>query len=144
MIVSSTKKFRDALRQLYKKPKHNYISCKVDICNELDGKDVTTLTKSNVQLLKNETRYALKIRVAHSSLKLSKSNGFRLIAFADTQTDEICLLYVYPKRGPLQTLDIGDNFLVSLLQEYEEERGANTLVKMDIHNELTEIEPSDQ
>ena len=54
--------------------------------------------------------------------KLSKKDGYRLIYIVYKDREEVGLLDVYPKNGPLQQLDIDDKQVLSLVQQYLEEK----------------------
>lgn len=54
--------------------------------------------------------------------KLSKKDGYRLIYIVYKDCEEVGLLDVYPKNGPLQQLDIDDKQVLSLVQQYLEEK----------------------
>lgn len=54
--------------------------------------------------------------------KLSKKDGYRLIYIVYKDREEVGLLDVYPKNGPLQQLDIDDKQVLNLVQQYLEEK----------------------
>lgn len=51
----------------------------------------------------------------------------------------VVFLDVYPKRGPLQQLDIDDKEVTRLLQMFVSEEKASSLVRHDIDKNLNEV-----
>ncbi len=51
----------------------------------------------------------------------------------------VVFLDIYPKRGPLQQLDIGDNEINRLVQGFYSELDAESLVAHDINDNLKEV-----
>ena len=64
--------------------------------------------------------------------KLSKKDGYRLIYIVYKDREEVGLLDVYPKNGPLQQLDIDDKQVLNLVQQYLEEKVNGTLSSYSI------------
>jgi len=81
----------------------------------------------------------IKLRLPDKKQKLSKSDGYRLIYMVMKQVEVVVFLDIYPKRGPMQQLDIDDNELNRLLEEFVIEFKNNTVVFHDIENDLREI-----
>lgn len=72
------------------------------------------------------------MRVANSNLKLSKSNGFRLVYLVSLITDEVFLLTVFPKRGTKGISNIPNAEYVRLLNELFQETSSKLLHQVDI------------
>lgn len=79
------------------------------------------------------------MRVANSNLKLSKSNGFRLVYLVSLITDEVFLLTVFPKRGTKGISNIPNAEYVRLLNELSQETSSKLLHQVDITKGLKEI-----
>lgn len=65
------------------------------------------------------------------ALVMSKANGYRLIYMVSMVEERVAFLDIYPKRGPLQQLDIPNEELYRLLAQYVEEGCRNEL--LDFH-----------
>ena len=81
----------------------------------------------------------VKLRVANSGLKLSKSNGFRLIYWVSLLHDSVVLMRVYPKRGLQAAVDLVNAEYTRLQVEVFNESKANMLHQVDITNGLAEL-----
>lgn len=59
------------------------------------------------------------------------------------QVSVVAFLDVYPKRGPMQQLDIEDKEVKRLMQEFLSEMSEGTVVQHDVENLLAvvEVEP---
>ena len=75
-------------------------------------------------LIQNDT-VIVKYRLGDKRMKLSKANGYRLIYMVSTITERVVFLDIYPKRGPLQQIDLSDKDLLKLIIEFnsEDEQG---------------------
>lgn len=82
----------------------------------------------------------IKLRLPDKKQKQSKSEGYRLIYMVMKHEDVVIFLDIYPRRGPMQQLDIDDNELNRLLREFVNEFNDNTVVFHDIDNVLKEIQ----
>ena len=58
---------------------------------------------------------------------MSRKDGYRLIYLVSMIEERVAFLDIYPKRGPLQQLDIPDAELLRLLSLYVEEGSNNQL-----------------
>lgn len=151
MVVVSTSTFRESLKELCKRPKHAYGSCKDDICKEFTDQNVSEdepwkakpvdsfITTNNAIINDNGITCLLKIRVACESRKVGKSGGFRLIATINRHTEEVVLLEIFPKTGPYNKSNIDSKELKKVIETYISEREKGVLVRMDITNGLSEI-----
>ena len=81
----------------------------------------------------------VKLRVANSGQKWSKSNGFRLIYWVSLLHDCVVLMRVYPKRGSLAAVDLVNAEYTRLQMEVFNESKANMLHQVDITNGLAEL-----
>ena len=69
----------------------------------------------------------IKLRMPDRKHKLSKKDGYRLIYIVYKDREEVGLLDVYPKNGPSQQLDIDDKQVISLVQQYIDEKAKGLL-----------------
>ena len=78
-------------------------------------------------ILMDDEHIVIKLRMPDRKHKLSKKDGYRLIYIVYKDREEVGLLDVYPKNGPLQQLDIDDKQVISLVQQYLDEKAREVL-----------------
>ena len=81
----------------------------------------------------------LKIRIPCESRNIGKSGGFRLIAMIDRQAQEIVLLEIFPKVGPLARDNIDNQSLKFVINKFIQEREAGELIELNADKSLEEI-----
>jgi hypothetical protein len=80
-----------------------------------------------------DTMYSIiKLRLPNSDLKLSKSDGFRLIYYVHKTKDIVVFIYVYPKRGPLGLITIKQQDILQYLEQLIEENDNKQLAEINI------------
>lgn len=131
--------FRDVVASLIKKPREGYSSVVADICAELQSMPDNILRDTNERIIQTPEYRVVKLRVANSNLKLSKSNGFRLVYLVSLITDDVFLLTVFPKRGTKGISNIPNAEYVRLLKELSQETSSKLLHQVDITKGLKEI-----
>ena len=131
--------FRDVVASLIKKPREGYSSVVADICAELQSMPDNILRDTNERIIQTPEYRVVKLRVANSNLKLSKSNGFRLVYLVSLITDEVFLLTVFPKRGTKGISNIPNAEYVRLLNELSQETSSKLLHQVDITKGLKEF-----
>lgn len=131
--------FRDVVASLIKKPREGYSSVVADICAELQSMPDNILRDTNERIIQTPEYRVVKLRVANSNLKLSKSNGFRLVYLVSLITDDVFLLTVFPKRGTKGISNITNAEFVRLLNELSQETSSKLLHQVDITKGLKEI-----
>lgn len=131
--------FRDVVASLIKKPREGYSSVVADICAELQSMPDNILRDTNERIIQTTEYRVVKLRVANSNLKLSKSNGFRLVYLVSLITDDVFLLTVFPKRGTKGISNIPNAEYVRLLNELSQETSSKLLHQVDITKGLKEI-----
>lgn len=89
-------------------------------------------------LISNES-VVIKLRMPDRKRHLSKADGYRLIYMVLKTVPLVVFLDVYPKRGPMQQLDIDDKDVARLIQMFLSEAEADNLVSHDIDNHLHKI-----
>lgn len=70
----------------------------------------------------------IKLRLPDKKQHLSKSDGYRLIYLVLKGSPVVAFLTIYPKRGPLQELDIEDLELRKLISEFTVESRAHQIM----------------
>ena len=130
--------FRDVVASLIKKPREGYSSVVADICAELQSMPDNILRDTNERIIQTPEYRVVKLRVANSNLRLSKSNGFRLVYLVSLITDDVFLLTVFPKRGTKGISNIPNAEYVRLLKELSLETSSKLLHQVDITKGLKE------
>jgi len=111
-----------------------------EICNAFKNAPVEQIRTNRDMILMDNDFVVIKLRLPDKKQKQSKSEGYRLIYMVMKHGDVVIFLDIYPKRGPMQQLDIDDNELNRLLREFVNEFNDNTVVFHDIDNVLKEIQ----
>ena len=89
-------------------------------------------------LMDNES-VVIKLRLPDKKQRLSKSEGYRLIYMVMKSIPVVALLTVYPKRGPMQKIDLDDGELSLLIRTFIEESNSRQTVIHDINDNLNPI-----
>lgn len=110
------------------------------ICSSFRGQTIEQIRVNRDMILMSNDAVVIKLRMPDTKQHLSKSDGYRLIYMALKQVPLVVMLDVYPKRGPMQQLDIDDKEVNHLINEFITEEVANTLVFHDVNDHLKEIE----
>lgn len=139
MIFYTSTTFRESLASLMKKNKDGYTTVVKDICDALGEMEDNILRDTNDRVFQFPEYRVVKLRVANSGRKLSKSNGFRLIYWVSLLHDNVVLMRVYPKRGPQAAVDLVNAEYTRLQMEVFNESKANMLHQVDVANGLAEL-----
>ena len=132
--------FRNSLSKLIRKPKDGYESVVTDICEALMSMDDSNFRDTNDRIRQEQNFRIIKYRVKNSHQNLPKNDAFRLIYWVSTKTDNLVLLTVYPKRGPLGINNLTNDEFKRLLTEMLDEKENSVLKKVDINNNLEIID----
>lgn len=139
MNFYTTSTFRALLANLIKKQREGYMSVVKDICAQLQEMDDNILRETNDRVRQLQDYRIVKLRLPNSGMKLSKSNGFRLIYWVSLLTDDVVLMSIYPKRGPQSAVDLVDAEYARLLEEMTAESKCHSLHQVDIADSLAEL-----
>ena len=90
-------------------------------------------------VLMDSESITIKLRMPDKRMHLSKSEGYRLIYLVLKNSPVVAFLTVYPKRGPLQQLDIPNEELKKLVNIFTAEARAREVVVHDINDHLKEV-----
>lgn len=120
--------FRARLQALVDIRKGVYSSVPAEIKREFESADIETIRHNRDMILIQNDLVIVKYRLGDKHMKLSKANGYRLIYMVSTLHERVVFLDIYPKRGPLQQLDIDDRQLMRLIEEYLEEDAGHQLM----------------
>lgn len=123
--------FRARLQALIDIRKGVYSSVPAEIKREFESADIETIRNNRDMILIQNDLVIVKYRLGDKRMKLSKANGYRLIYMVSTLHERVVFLDIYPKRGPLQQLDIDDRQLMRLIEEYLEEDARHQLMNYE-------------
>lgn len=136
----SVSSFRNQLAALLKVKRGVYAGVVQEICNAFADADINQVRQNRDMILMDDDEVIIKLRLPDKKQRLSKSDGYRLIYIAMKNVPVVAFLYIYPKRGPMQQLDIDDKDVQRLLQEFFAEMSDGSIAQHDIHTALTIIE----
>jgi len=119
--------FRTRLANLLAIRKGVYSGVPAEIKREFQTADISTIRNNRDMILIQNDTVIVKYRLGDKRMKLSKANGYRLIYMVSTITERVVFLDIYPKRGPLQQLDIDDKEIIRLIEEFNAEAASSAL-----------------
>lgn len=140
----SVSTFRKRLAALLKIKRGVYTGVSMEICNAFKDASIDDIRKNHDMILMNDEAVVIKLRVPDKKQKLSKADGYRLIYMVMKQIPLVVLLDIYPKRGPSQQLDIDDNEVARLVEEFAQESSSGQIVVHDINRNLEVVLPISQ
>lgn len=125
IIFKSISTFRIRLKEMLSVRKGVYSSVPEEIKREFESSDIEKIRNNRDMILIQDEAIIVKLRLPDKRLQLSKANGYRLVYMVSTIHERVVFLDIYPKRGPLQRLDISEKDLLRLLTEFisENEKG---------------------
>lgn len=135
----SVSSFRERLAALLKVKRGVYAGVTQEVCNAFKDVSIEQVRQNRDMILMDDEQVVIKLRLPDKKQKLSKSDGYRLIYMAMKQVPVVAFLDIYPKRGPMQQLDIEDKEVRRLMQEFLAEMAGGSVVQHDIDNKLAEI-----
>ena len=110
-----------------------------EVCNAFKDVSIEQVHQNRDMILMDDDQVVIKLRLPDKKRKLSKSDGYRLIYMAMKHVPVVAFLDIYPKRGPMQQLDIEDKEVRRLMQEFLAEMTGGSVVQHDIENMLAVI-----
>lgn len=129
---NTTSNFRTRLQALLKVKKGVYAGVEEELRKSFIGLSMIDILNNRDMILMDDPLVVIKLRLPDHKHKLSKKNGYRLIYMAYRNKKSVVFLDIYPKNGPSRQLDIDDDALLNLIEEYNEESLSNALVAYDI------------
>lgn len=136
---ASVTTFRTRLAALLKVKRGVYAAVPDEICIAFKDATIEQIRQNRDMVLLNNDAVVIKLRLPDKRQHLSKADGYRLIYLVLKEKSVVVLLDVYPKRGPSQQLDIDDNEIARLIEEFYVELDFGVLVAHDINDSLKEI-----
>ena len=131
--------FRQAIDALLKVKRGVYAGLPSEICAAFRNVSIEQIRANRDMVLMDSESITIKLRLPDKRQHLSKSEGYRLIYLVLKGSPVVAFLTVYPKRGPLQQLDIPDAELKMLISLFTVESRARQIVIHDINNNLKEL-----
>ncbi|MBQ9588442.1 MAG: hypothetical protein IJR26_11405 [Bacteroidales bacterium] len=117
-----------------------YSGVQEEICRAFQNAPIEQIRSNRDMVLMDLDSVTIKLRLPDKRQHLSKSDGYRLIYLVLKDMPVVAFLTVYPKRGPLQQLDIPDAELKELVEIFTIESRARQIVIHDINDHLKEIQ----
>lgn len=136
---ASVTTFRLRFSALLKVKRGVYAAVPDEICIAFKNATIEQIRQNRDMVLLNNDAVVIKLRLPDKKQHLSKADGYRLIYLVLKEKSVVILLDVYPKRGPSQQLDIDDNEIARLVEEFYVELDSGVLVAHDINDRLKEI-----
>ena len=128
--------FRLALDNLLKVKRGCYASVPAEICRAFQNIPIEQIRSNRDMILMDNDSITIKLRLPDKKQRLSKADGYRLIYMVMKNVPVVALLTVYPKRGPLQKLDLESGELKMLIDAFSVESRTRQVVVHDINNDL--------
>lgn len=136
---ASVSTFRVRLASLLKVKRGVYSAAPKSICDVFQNASIEQIRHNRDMVLMKNDSVVIKLRLQDKKQHLSKSEGFRLIYLVLKERPIVVFLDIYPKRGPLQQLDIEDGEIERLVNEFYSELDASKLIAHDINDNLKEL-----
>lgn len=131
--------FRTALDSMQKVKRGVYAGIRSEICEAFQNVPIEQIRANRDMILMDNETITIKLRLPDKRQRLSKANGYRLIYLVMKNVPVVGMLTIYPKRGPLQKLDLEDGELQILLNAFSSESKAQQVMIHDIYNNLEVI-----
>lgn len=123
--------FRERLQTLVGYRRGVYSGVREEIVNAFKGASIEQIRQNRDMILMQDDAVVVKLRLPDRRQRLSKANGYRLIYMVSMIEERVAFLDIYPKRGPLQQLNISDVGLCQLLAQYVDEGSRDALAAFD-------------
>lgn len=123
--------FRERLEALMDYKRGVYSGAEAEVKNAFKSISIEQIRQNRDMILMQDDSIAIKLRLPDHRQRLSKKDGYRLIYLVSMIEERVAFLDIYPKRGPLQQLDIPGEELLRLLSLYVLEGNNNQLQLFD-------------
>lgn len=123
--------FRERLEALMDYKRGVYSGAEAEVKNAFKDISIEQIRQNRDMILMQDDSIAIKLRLPDHRQRLSKKDGYRLIYLVSMIEERVAFLDIYPKRGPLQQLDIPGEELLRLLSLYVLEGNNNQLQLFD-------------
>ena len=131
--------FRQSLDALLKVKRGVYAGVTTEICRAFQGLPIEDIRSNRDMILMDNDSITIKLRLPDKKQRLSKADGYRLIYMVMKNVPVVAFLSIYPKRGPLQKLDLEENELTELMNTFTVESSERQIVIHDIDDNLKQV-----
>lgn len=114
----TTSTFRRQIEKLLKARRNVYGSVINEIKSALNNVPIEQIRMNRDMILMEDDILIIKLRLPDKKQKLSIKDGYRLVYLVSKVDNLVVFLYIYPKNGPLQQLDIDNKEVEGLVAEY--------------------------
>ena len=129
---SSISFFQSRLTAMKNVKRGVYATVEDEVKAAFRGFTIEQIRQNYDMILLDDPRIIIKLRLPDKKHRLSKRDGYRLIYLVYKDREEVALLDVYPKNGPMQQLDIADDEVVELVRQYIDEKERGALIPFEI------------
>lgn len=119
--------FRERLQALITFKRGVYANAETEVRQAFARVPIEQVRQNRDMILMQDDSIAIKLRLPDHRQRLSRKDGYRLIYLVSLVEERVAFLDIYPKRGPLQQLDILDDELLRLLAQYVDEGNRSVL-----------------
>ena len=133
--------FRQSLDALLKVKRGVYAGVTAEICRAFQGLPIEQIRSNRDMILMDNDSITIKLRLPDKKQRLSKADGYRLIYMVMKNVPVVAFLSIYPKRGPMQKLDLEENELTELMNTFTVESSERQIVIHDIDDNLKQEPP---
>lgn len=131
--------FRQSLDALLKVKRGVYAGVTAEICRAFQGLPIEQIRSNRDMILMDNDSITIKLRLPDKKQRLSKADGYRLIYMVMKNVPVVAFLSIYPKRGPMQKLDLEENELTELMNTFTVESSERQIVIHDIDDNLKQV-----
>lgn len=132
IVFSAISNFNQRIDTLKAVRRGVYSTVEDEVKSAFKGVGIEQIRQNNDMILLDDPRVIIKLRLPDRKHHLSKRDGYRLIYLVYKDVEEVALLDIYPKNGPMQQLDIADNRVVELVRQYVDEKEQGVLKAFEI------------
>lgn len=101
--------FRKSISEMLKVKRGVYSDVEKEIKSAFKDKTITEIRNNRDVILYRDDSIVIKLRIQDNKNRLSKANGYRLLYLVHKEFEDVIFLEIYPKRGPLQKIDLNKN-----------------------------------
>ena len=131
--------FRKALNALLNVKRGVYANVTSEICKAFQNISIEQIRANRDMILMDDDSIIIKLRLPDKKQRLSRADGYRLIYMVMKNVPVVAFLTIYPKRGPMQKLDLEENELLDLVRTFSVESTNRQIVIHDINNDLEQV-----
>lgn len=124
--------FRERLQALMSAKRGIYAGVDREIIDAFRSATIDEIRNNRDMILLDDPLVVVKLRLPDHKNRRSRKDGYRLIYLTYRNQEKVVFLDIYPKNGPSQQIDTSDERLLDLIQAYNEESVAFTLVSHNL------------